>query len=139
MNSFRNRLSAGLNRFMAGRYGRPDELYRFITYFTLILLLINMFLRNSILNFIILLLLAFNCFRIFSRNSQARYRENQQYLKVHNTVKSWFNLQKRKVSEHRQYRFRKCPHCGQNLRLPAEKGTHTVECPGCHKDFEVRI
>ena len=33
--------------------------------------------------------------------------------------------------------FRQCPYCSATLRLPRQKGKHTVKCPRCSKSFGV--
>ena len=30
-----------------------------------------------------------------------------------------------------------CPHCGQNLNGPEEMAGETVDCPVCHKPFQI--
>ena len=66
-------------RFMSGRYG-SDELSRFLCTVCLIMIVINLFLRIGVLSIIELALLIYCYFRMFSRNFQARYAENQRYL-----------------------------------------------------------
>ena len=49
-------------RFMQGRYG-VDQLYRFIFFLALVLMIINIFLRNPMLNLVIYALLILDIFR----------------------------------------------------------------------------
>ena len=72
---------------MQGRYG-VDDFSRFImgVALTLIILtmVVTMFNRNvgSILDFLGIAAIVYAYFRIFSRNIQQRYAENQKYLQV---------------------------------------------------------
>ncbi len=68
-------------RFMQGRYG-VDQLYRFIFFLAIVLMLINNFLKNPMLNLVIYALLILDIFRMLSKNHSARYAENQKYLQL---------------------------------------------------------
>lgn len=91
------------------------------------------------LSYSLLSVLIFMLYRIFSRNVYARSRENEKFLKIWNPIKANGILTIRRIKEIKTHRFRKCPHCSTMLRLPRKTGEHTVECPRCHHDFEVRI
>lgn len=130
--------SSLMHKLLAGRYG-IDHLYRFLTIVIYVLLLIQIFLKPKFLYIFTLVLLTFNFYRVFSKNHQIRHKENQLYLKYSKKFRSWFNLQKRKFTERKDYRFRVCPNCKQTLRLKNVKGKHTVNCPKCKTDFDVKI
>ena len=125
-------------RFMQGRYG-VDQLYRFIFFLALVLMIINTFLRNPMLNLVVYALLILDIFRMLSKNHSARYAENQKYLRLSHRITGWFSLQRRKWKERKDYRYRRCPHCRATLRLPNRKGSHVVNCPKCHQDFNIKI
>ena len=86
-----------------------------------------------------MVILILNMLRPFSKNHSARYKENQTYLSISSKVKNCLNLQVKKFKDRKEYRYRKCPNCKKLLRLKNQKGKHTVCCPNCHKDFDVRI
>ena len=48
-------------------------------------------------------------------------------------------LQKSKHRDRKTHVFRKCPACKSVLRLPRQKGKHTVRCPRCQHRFDVKI
>lgn len=147
MSNFKMKLA----RFFYGRYG-ADELYRFLFLAELILLvagaICNVLGRvapvfavvGAVLYLLALAAFAWSIFRILSKNTTARRRENQ-----------WFLRAKRKVlhpiKSHRAGRpndtathvFRNCPKCRSVLRLPRTTGKHTVRCPRCEHRFTVRI
>lgn len=88
------------NKFMQGRYG-VDDFSRFImgVALTLIILtmVVTMFNRNvgSILDFLGIAAIVYAYFRIFSRNIQQRYAENQKYLQVTSKFRLRFNKEKK--------------------------------------------
>ncbi|HPX32983.1 MAG TPA: hypothetical protein PLT36_05715 [Erysipelotrichaceae bacterium] len=131
-------LSSLMHKLLAGRYG-IDHFYRFLTSVIYFLLIIQIFFRPKYLYLFTTILLFYNMYRVFSKNHQARHKENQIYLKYQRKFKSWINLQKRKFEERKEYRFKVCPNCKQNLRIKNIKGKHTVSCPKCKKDFDVKI
>ena len=63
-------------RFMQGRYG-ADELNRFLTMVGLILIVVNLFFRSVLLSYVVLAILIYCYYRMFSRNYSRRYAENQ--------------------------------------------------------------
>lgn len=58
-------------RFMQGRYG-VDQLYRFILFLAIVLMLINNFLKNPMLNLVIYALLILDIFRNAVKKSQRK-------------------------------------------------------------------
>ena len=81
-------------RFMQGRYG-VDQLYRFIFFLAIVLMLINNFLKNPMLNLVIYALLILDIFRMLSKNHSARYAANQKYLqfshRMQDSVIGWIS------------------------------------------------
>lgn len=57
-----------IRKFMYGRYG-PDELYKFLFELYIVLIIINLFIRSNILNFISLLVIIYMLFRFFPKKS----------------------------------------------------------------------
>ena len=120
------RLSAGFRNFMAGRYG-TDKLGMTLLVASLVLSLISAFLGTSILNLIVsllsYLLMFWAIFRMFSRNTYARYEENRKFLRFFDQLKD------------RQHRYFDCPKCRQTVRVPRGKGKIAITCPKCHEKF----
>ena len=132
--SFRQRIA----RFMYGRYGM-DQLYNFTLIACLVLLVINIFVRSYIISLVEYALLIWALWRTFSKNIVKRRIENQKYLQIQGKVVKFFDLIRCRFRDRKTHVYRKCPGCKNNLRLPRKKGTHTVNCPCCHKSFDVTI
>ena len=129
-------------RFMAGRYG-ADALYYTLIVTCLVLIIINTFILNSIATLIIALvenaLFFYAIYRFLSRNVYKRQRENLAFLNFIKKPKKYINLIKCKFRDRKTHVYRRCPSCRNNLRLPKQKGKHTVVCPCCKARFDVRI
>ncbi|HEY8891286.1 MAG TPA: hypothetical protein VIM70_13640 [Clostridium sp.] len=127
-----------LEHFMYGRYG-TDQLYTALIVAYFILIVVNFFISSKIISFLMSVILIWIIFRTLSRNIDKRRLENEKFRKIWNPVKSKGSLTIRRVKEIKTHRFRKCPHCKKVLRLPRMSGKHTVKCPCCNKEFELRI
>ena len=125
-----------LMRTMAGRYG-VDQLNKALLWTYLACAVAAIFFEPFY--FATFALLVWMFFRIFSRNIYKRQSENQKYLRLIAKPRAWITLQQKKFADRKTHRYRTCPHCKATLRLPNRKGRHTVCCPKCKKDFEVRI
>ena len=134
MGKFRN----GIARFMYGRYG-VDTLYHAIFVTALALMIINAFVGSFVISMIELLLVFWALFRFFSRNIYKRQRENRAFCGFFRKIKNWFVFRKNKFKNRKTHVFRKCPNCKNQLRLPKQKGKHTVNCPCCKNRFDVKI
>ena len=124
-------------RFMQGRYG-VDQLYRFIFFLALVLMIINTFLRNPMLNLVVYAHLILDIFRMLSKNHSARYAENQKYLQLTAKFRYWLDQQKKLWQERKYHHIYTCPKCKQKIRIPKGKGKIMVCCPKCHFEFQKR-
>lgn len=85
-------------RFMNGRNGM-DELARAESWVVMILLLVSIFTRSAILDILAIGLMIHMYFRVFSRNINKRYAENQKFL---NARYEWtVKAERRKSALHR--------------------------------------
>ena len=122
---------------MAGRYG-ADQFGRFLSGAALVLLIVNLFVRGvvgQILYFLVLAVLVYNIFRMFSKITAARYKENVAYLKVKNRVVGRYANLRRRIRESKTHRFYKCPTCKTTVRVPKGKGKIRITCPKCGASF----
>ena len=124
--------------FMQGRYG-VDELYYGLFGAWIVLYLAGVCTRFAVLRAAALLCLIFMMFRMLSRNTARRRRENAAFLRIWNPVKGFFTLTWARLRDCRTHVYRRCPACGATLRLPHKRGTHTAVCPRCAGRFEVHI
>jgi len=119
-------LSAGIRRFMAGRYG-TDKLSMTMLVVSLILSLIGSFVRLPLLNLLITavsyVLMFWAIFRSFSRNTYKRYQENRKFMQIFDRLKD------------REHRYYDCPNCRQPVRVPRGKGKIAITCPRCRERF----
>ena len=121
-------------RFMMGRYG-IDTLGKVNIGVVLALLIVNMFLNSPWLYWLSLILLVVAYWRMFSRNVQKRYRENQWFADRFSGIAGWFRRQKNYQAQRKEYHIYTCPSCKQKVRVPKGKGKISIHCPKCGNDF----
>lgn len=122
---------------MYGRYGN-DSLNTAILILWMLLAVINLFAHSLILYIIYSLLCILCFFRMLSRNTAARRRENEKFLSVFGKFSNKAAQQKSRAAD-KEHKYIKCRHCGATLRVKNQPGRHTVKCPKCGKSFEKRI
>ena len=128
------------NKFMQGRYG-VDDLSRFTMGAALVLIILTMFVNivnrsvGSVLDLLAIAAIVYAYFRIFSRNIQKRYAENQKYLQMTSKLRLRFNKEKNLMNQRKTHHIYSCPGCGQKIRIPKGKGRIEIECPKCHTKF----
>ncbi|MBR3838676.1 MAG: hypothetical protein IKJ75_02985 [Clostridia bacterium] len=129
-------------QFMSGRNG-PDGLNLFLIFIYMALIIANMFVRNVIANSIILslalLVVVMHFFRMFSRNVYKRRRENATFLGFFYRIKNFFKRRKRVWKERKTHKYKKCPACKAQLRLPKRNCKIQVTCPKCGHKFTMKV
>jgi DNA-directed RNA polymerase subunit RPC12/RpoP len=130
-----------LNRFMMGRYG-VDELSRTLNVAIIVCFVISLIGGRiaflGIFYWLGLILMIYNIFRMFSRNTSKRYSENQRFCSARYRFNIRFGQWKKHMSERRIYRFYKCPACSQKVRVPKGRGKIRITCPRCRQEFVKR-
>ena len=120
------KLSAGMQKFMAGRYG-TDRLNLVILVAALIVCIISGFVQvpavNLILTAVSYALMIWAIFRSFSRITDQRYQENRKFNQFFDRLKD------------RDHRYFDCPKCRQPVRVPKGKGKIAITCPRCKEKF----
>lgn len=122
-------------KFMYGRYG-IDELYKFNFTLYLLILILNIFLKNKYLSLIEILLVIIMIYRSLSKNTLKRRKENKKYLQLKSILIKPFNNIKRNILD-KNYVYKKCHKCKRTLKLPVplERGIKYSSCPKCkHKN-----
>jgi len=123
-----------LRKIMYGRYG-SDQLSFFLFVVYLFLYFLSLLPHMGFLFWLSLAVVAFDLFRIFSRNISKRRAENAKFLELAGPVIRWFKL-RRTIHRDKDHCYFKCPNCGQQLRVPKGKGKITVTCRSCGVSFE---
>ena len=135
MNNFWQNLKSSFARWMAGRHG-TDDLGIFTLLAGLILSLISSFTVSPLLSFLGLALYVITIFRMFSRNREARIRENQKYLSLTGTWSTKIRQFFRRMKNRREYKYFRCPGCHQLLRLKRGCGEKEITCAKCGHQFK---
>ncbi len=137
--------------FMYGRYG-VDDLSKFMLLITFILCIVSMFVKTSIISLLILLLIVFTYFRMFSKNIYKRAAENEKYLQFMGRFRKnknfgnnyggysrgyngYGNGSNTYAQQKKIYKFFKCPGCSQKIRVPKGHGKIEIRCPKCNTKF----
>ncbi|MFR7832590.1 MAG: hypothetical protein ACLU3F_15445 [Blautia wexlerae] len=119
------KIGDGLRRFMAGRYG-SDRLNQCLLGAALVLILISAIGGRwvqwmSVLSLLAYIPLIWSIYRMYSRNIEARRRENTAFLRFFSRLTD------------KQYRYFRCPGCRQVVRVPRGKGKINIRCPKCSR------
>lgn len=133
-----NRLKERFRRFMIGRYGL-DQLGSFLNTVVLVLIILSIFFRRGLLsillNTLVIVLLILLYARVFSKNFNRRYKENEAFMRLRFRVSESWKKWKFKWEESRKYRIFRCPNCRQKVRIPRGHGKVSIHCPKCGTDF----
>ena len=124
-------------RFMAGRNGN-DQLNIFLLIVDLILMLLSSIFSKSIggvLYPIVIALLVYVYFRMFSRNVYKRREENGKYMRLKYKAAAEIRLFKERWIQRKDYKFFTCPSCRASLRVPRHRGKIKIVCRKCGTSF----
>ncbi len=145
MKKFFTDLAVKFQRFMYGRYG-IDQLYRALLWFYLAAIILAMILGRAVdgIFYIIFSAAAWGLFifaflRVFSKKTENRRKENENWLKFAGIFKKKFKDLGNRWKFRKTHVFRTCPQCKAVLRMKRVKGKHAVVCPHCSKKFEFRV
>ncbi len=135
MKDFFERVNDKIREFMTGRYG-TDDFSKFLLTATLILFLLSLITGWGFVYLLALAGLIYSYYRILSRDFAARSEENRKYLGLIESAKKKLRVQKKRFDGRKDYRFFKCPGCGQEVRVPKGKGHIRITCPKCSEQFD---
>ncbi len=124
---------------MQGRYGL-DRLSQVMMIGGLVILVIASFVRRPVIvsNIIYLagiVIVILGYVRVFSRNIQKRYRENEKFMSLTAGIRRLFSKEKYMMKQRKDYRIFTCPGCKQKIRIPKGKGKIEITCPKCRTKF----
>lgn len=140
-----------------GRYGN-DHLNQALSIFGLVLIVIQLilgiFFRGSlivrVLQVLWAVLIIIMLLRMFSRNFEARRRENERFMRSWASLQGNFAARKNRApraktakhnptfEERRKYKYFICTQCAQRLRVPRGKGKLRVTCTRCGNKFDIK-
>lgn len=127
-----------LQQFMYGRYG-GDILNYVLLIGGLILALLGQLLNLTVLILIAYVFYGYSIFRMLSKNLYARQKELYSFMKIWTPVQKWYKMRVMIFKDRKNYRYFKCPNCGQYLRAPKGRGKIEVTCQKCHKQFIKKV
>ena len=130
MNKFRQ----FMYKIMYGRYG-VDEFSRFLVKASLVAMVINLITGLRIFYYIFMVMIIYNCFRVYSKNHYKRQQELSAFLVLKRQADNKLALQKRIWNERHTNRFFSCPKCRTTVRVPKGRGKIEITCPKCHNSF----
>ena len=121
------KIGDALRRFMYGRYG-TDKLNKWLLIGALVLILLGgiggkFVPALSVLNLLAYIPLIWSIIRMYSRNIEARRRENMAFQRFLTQLKDRDNC------------YFKCPRCRQSVRVPRGRGKINIRCPRCGEQF----
>ncbi len=136
-----------------GRYGN-DYLNRALSIIAIVFAVLNIFMPNGLIRMVFsaIWFLCIGCmfFRMFSRNFEARRRENEKFMKFYFPLRQRFAAWRAggpraktaksnpTFEERRKYKYFLCTQCAQRLRVPRGKGKLRVTCTRCGNKFEIK-
>ena len=122
---------------MYGRYG-TDRLNMFLLIVLIVCAGLNLFVRNGYFSIVMssweTLLIVLIYYRMFSRNIQKRYAENQKYLSLENKVKRFFGRTKYIQEQRKGFPYLYLSSVQTKIRIPKGK-ENRVRCPKCGAEF----
>ncbi len=136
INSLFEKMAKNTRKAMSGRYGM-DEIGHVIYVLGILVYAVGLIRRNQSLFVFSFMIFMVSLTRAFSRNIEVRRRENQRYLTFRWKLISRI-IGKGNRRDRKNYRYFRCPECGQSLRVPRGKGKIEVTCPHCKKVFDKR-
>ena len=131
---FLDRIRQSLSRSLYGRYG-SDQLSRVILYVSIALLFLSYATGIGLLMTLSFAGYIWAIFRIFSKNKEARARENMLYLQKTEKLRTEIRQARVRFRNRKQYKYFKCPQCRARLRLTRGCGEKTVTCQRCGHKF----
>lgn len=122
---------------MYGRHG-VDQLSLALMGAAIVLAIVQVFVHGPA--YVVLSVLWFACFflaafRMFSRNNEKRWAENQKFVTAVKPLTIWFSGLRSRWRDRKSCRYFHCPNCKATLRVPRGRGKIQIKCPVCKTEF----
>lgn len=128
-------------KFMQGRYG-VDQLSICMIWTGVAIAFLAILFRYHILVIVSWAFIIYAYIRIFSKQINKRYKQNQFFMDKTYGVRSTFAKFKYRMKYGKNgapsHHIYKCRKCGQKIRIPAGRGKIMVTCPKCKYQFKKR-
>ena len=134
MRQFGYQMQSRMAKFMYGRNGF-DDLARACNAVAILLLVINIFVRSTVVYYLWFVFFGYSLFRVYSKNIPKRYAENQKFLSLTAFHRRRLNLLKLQWRDRSVSRYYICRNCHQQIRVPKGKGRIEIRCPKCGEKF----
>lgn len=128
--------------FFHGRYGNDAlNIALLVSYFAISVLSgfidgLTFFVAFSIAQ---LALIAIIIYRMLSRNLYKRRNENIRFMRFFRQLSNRIKQMYTSIRFYNKFLYRTCPKCRARLRMTRKRGKHTVKCPLCGNEFEIKI
>jgi predicted SprT family Zn-dependent metalloprotease len=129
-----NKFKQKVYQFMQGRYGM-DTLGNFLLWTGMILLILNIFIGNVVLELLVWAMIIYTYFRILSRNYAKRNAENTWFLEHTQGLREKWHRFVAHARIRKTHHIYTCPGCGQKIKVPKGKGRIAITCPKCRIEF----
>lgn len=127
-----------LSKFFQARYGTDQlNIALFVCWF--VVFVADIFLDFWLFYFIEMFIMIYSLFRCLSKNIYKRQLENAKFMSFYNKVKKYLVQKYNSIRYHNKILYKNCPKCHAKLRMTRKHGKHTVKCPVCKNEFQVRI
>ena len=127
-----------LQEFMYGRYG-GDTMNTVLLISGLVVSILGQLFNLTVLILIAYVFYGYSIIRILSKNIYARQKELYSFMKIWTPVQKWYKMRVMIWKDRKNYRYFKCPNCGQYLRAPKGRGKIEVTCQKCRKQFIKKV
>ena len=115
-----------------------DQLSIFLLVVYIVVTLLTGFFQLPLLSYASLAILIWCWFRILSRKTYKRSKENTAFLRMVFPITSRYRNLKKRFRDRKTHKYYRCPNCKQELRVPKGKGEITITCPKCKTKFDKR-
>ena len=132
----RNRLFEQIQYRLRRSYGM-DRLNTHLLILMIVILVLGLFVKNSIPALLVLVIFGIFVYRFTSRNITKRSIENRKYQDTNRFVTRQMKAIQNNVTN-KEYKYFVCKHCYQLVRVPKGKGEIVIHCPHCKQEFSAK-